>query len=87
MSVKELAVKGELSHSPSVGILAQAKKLALRRGVWFKTLKRVERDIIDLTVQCLDSNKSTKLTKLLTTIINKQQSAMASIVDRLVSAF
>lgn len=45
-----LTVKRELGGSPSVRMLAQAKKLALRRGVWFKTLNRVERGAIDLTV-------------------------------------
>jgi hypothetical protein len=75
---------GRLGSFPSVGILAQAKKLALRRGVWFKTLNRVERGIIDLTVQCVDSIKSVKLAKLLTAIIDKLQSAMESMVDRLV---
>jgi hypothetical protein len=79
-----LTVKRELAGSPSVGMLAQAKKLALRRGVWFKTLNRVERGIIDLTVQCVDSIKSVKLAKLLMVIIDKLQSAMESIFDRLV---
>jgi hypothetical protein len=84
MRVKELALKGELGRSLSVGLLTQAKKLALRRGVWFKTLNRIERAIIDLTVQCVDSIKSGKLAKMLTAIIDKLQSAMESIVDRLV---
>lgn len=84
MRVKELALKWELGRSPSVGMLTQAKKLALRRGVWFKTLNRIERAIIDLTVQCVDSIKSGKLAKMLTAIIDKLQSAMESIVDKLV---
>jgi hypothetical protein len=79
-----LKVKRELAGSPSVRMLAQAKKLALRRGVWFKTLNRVERGAIDLTVKCVDSVKSRKLAELLTAIIDKLQSAMESIVDRLV---
>jgi hypothetical protein len=79
-----LTVKRELAGSPSVGMLAQAKKLALRRGVWFKTLNRVERGAIDLTVKYVDSVKSQKLAKLLTAIISKLQSAMESVVDKLV---
>jgi hypothetical protein len=31
--------------------LAEFKKTALRRGKWFKTLSRIERGIIDLTVK------------------------------------
>ena len=72
------------SRSPSVGMLVQTKKRALRRGIWFKTLNRVERAIIDLTVQCLDNIKSGKLAKLLTAITDKLQFAMESTVDRLV---
>jgi hypothetical protein len=84
MGVAGLALKGEFGYSLSVGLLARAKKHALRRGVWFKTLNRVERGIIDLTVQCVDSIKSGKLAKLLTAIIGKLEYAMESIVDRLV---
>ena len=79
-----LTVIGKHDSFPSVGVLAQAKKLALRRGVWFRTLNRVERAIIDLTVQCVDCIKSGKLAKLLTAIMDKLQSAMESIVERLV---
>jgi hypothetical protein len=83
MSGTGLTVKRGLG-SPSVEVLVQAKKLALRRGVWFKVLSRVERGVIDLTVKCVDSVKSRRLAKLLTAIISKLQSAMESIVDRLV---
>ena len=83
MSGTGLTVKRGLG-SPSVEVLVQAKKLALRRGVWFKVLSRVERGVIDLTVKCVDSVKSRRLAKLLTAIISKLQSAMESVVDRLV---
>jgi hypothetical protein len=65
-------------------MLIQVKKLALRRGVWFRTLSRVERSIIDLTVICVDSIKSGKLAKLVEAIIGKLQSATESIFDKLV---
>lgn len=68
----------------SVGLLAEAKRVALRRGVWFRTLSRVERGIIDLTVRYVDSVKSAKLAKVLTAIMDKLQSAMESTVDKLV---
>jgi hypothetical protein len=38
----------------SVGKLVEAKKVALRRAVWFRALNRVERGIIDLTVKVVD---------------------------------
>lgn len=69
---------------PAVGRLVIAKKLALRHRVWFKSLSRVERGIIDLTVQCVDSIKSGKLANVVTAILEKLKLATESIVDRLV---
>ena len=84
MSVLRFATKGEQDSPPSVGTLAEAKKLALRRGVWFRLLNRVERGIIDLTVRYVDSIKSGVLAKVVAVIMEKMQSSMESIVDRLV---
>jgi hypothetical protein len=83
MSVLRFATKGEQDSPPSVGTLAEAKKLALRRGVWFR-LNRVERGIIDLTVRYVDCIKSGVLAKVVAVIMEKLQSSMESIVDRLV---
>jgi hypothetical protein len=69
---------------PSVGKLAEAKKFALRRGVWFRALTRVERGVLDLTVKYVESIKSSKLATLVTAIIDKLQIAMENIVDRMV---
>jgi len=68
----------------SVGRLAEAKKTALRRGVWFRSLSRVERGIIDLTVRYVDNIKSSKLAKIVTAIIEKLQTATESRLERLV---
>ena len=68
----------------SVGKLAEAKKTALRCGVWFRSLSRVERGIIDLTVKYVDIIKSAKLAKVLTAIIVKLQATTESVVDKLV---
>jgi len=72
----------QLGDSISVGRLVDAKKTALRRGVWFKSLSRVERGIIDLTVRYVDSIKSTKLANVVTAIIEKLQLAIESMADR-----
>ena len=79
-----LSVKRNLSGFPSVGRLVEAKKLALRRGVWFRVLDRVERGIIDLTVRYVVCIKSVKLAKVVTAIMEKLQYAAESIVERLV---
>ena len=74
----------DISGSLTIRKLAEAKKLALRRRVWFGTLNRLERGIIDLTVKYVDNVRSVKLAKLVTAIIGKLQSAMECTVDRLV---
>ena len=84
MRVGRLEGNRELGDSPSIRMLAQAKKASLRRGVWFRALNRVERALADLTLQCVDNIKSGRLAKLLTAIMDKLQSAMESVFVRLV---
>jgi hypothetical protein len=79
-----LSIKRSLGSLASIQGLAEAKKLALRHGLWFRTLSRVERGIIDLTVRYVDNVKSAKLAKVLTAIMNKLRSAMESTLDKLV---
>jgi hypothetical protein len=81
---KALNPKLELDRSHSVGMLTQAKTLALRRGVWFKTLNRVERGIIDLTVRYVDCIKSVKLAQVVRAIIEKLALAMETLADKIV---
>ena len=64
--------------------ITEARKLALRHGVWFRSLNRVERGIIDLTVRYVDSIKSTKLAKVLMAIIEKLQATTETMLDKLV---
>ena len=86
-----ILIKGDVSmHNSkedtglSIGRLAEVKKPALRRGIWFRSLSRLERGVIDLTVRYVDSIKSTKLAKVVTAIIGKLQYAMESALDKLV---
>ena len=79
-----LAARREQDSAPSVRMLAEAKKIALRHRVWFRLLNRVERGIIDLTVRYVDSIKSVTLAKVVTAIMDKLQCALESVVDRLV---
>ena len=69
--------------SISIAKLVDAKKTAIRRGVWFRSLNRVERGILDLTVKCVDYIKSARLAKLLEAITNKLQQALENKTDRL----
>ena len=84
MRDNHIAANAQSGISISIAKLADAKKTALRRGVWFRSLNRVERGIIDLTVKCLDYIKSTRLAKLLEAITNKLQLALENKTDRLV---
>lgn len=68
----------------SVTNLIKAKQLALRRKVWFRSLSRLERGILDLTIRYVDSVKSTLLAKVLTAVLEKLQLATENVADRLV---
>lgn len=51
--------------------LVQIKTRALRQRIWFKTLSRVERGIVDLTIKCVDTVRSSTLAGLISTIVSK----------------
>lgn len=81
-NISKLAIAN--NSALSTGSLTKLKRLALRRKVWYKCLNRLERGIIDLTMQCVDSIKSGKLATVVTAIINKLDSALEGMVERLV---
>lgn len=70
-------------QSVSVLSLAEAKKIAFRRGIWYRALNRLERSTVDLTLKYVDKIKSTQLAKVLTAILNKLKQATESTIDRL----
>ncbi len=76
--------KAKSNNSVSPGKLAEFKKVALRRGTWFRALSQIERGVIDLTVKYVDNIRSEKLANVVTAIIAKLQLAMESTADRLV---
>jgi len=49
----------------------KVKTRALRQRVWFKTLSRVDRAIIDLTIRCVEKVRSSVLTRSILTILDK----------------
>jgi hypothetical protein len=77
-------VKLGSSNFLSIGKLVEARKVAQRRGVWFRVLSRVERGIVDLTVKVVDCIKSGRLAKVLEAIVEKLQLALENKADRLV---
>ncbi len=74
------------SANLSAGKLSKIKHLALRRNIWYRCLNRLERGIIDLTVQCIDNIKSGKLATVVTAIIGKLASATEGKIDRMVGS-
>lgn len=73
-------MKGKLTRASD---LVLVKKVALRRGVWYRALNRLERGVIDLTVKYVDSIRSSKLATLVTAILDKLHAASESMLDRL----
>jgi len=51
--------------------LIKTKARALRHRVWFKTLSRAERAIIDLTIKCVEKIRSRILTRVISKILDK----------------
>ena len=70
--------------SISIWRLAEFKKTALKRGVWFGSLNRVERGIIDLTVRYVENIRSSKLAQVVMAIVNKLQQSMETIAEKMV---
>ena len=63
--------------------LLNVKRRALRRGIWFRVLSRVERVQIDLTIRIVDRVRSSFLARVLRPILGKLLDALESPVKRL----
>lgn len=51
--------------------LMKVRTRALRRGVWFKALSRIERSIVELTIRCVEKIHSDVLMKAVVTILDR----------------
>ena len=74
---------GGLAIGVDSSYLARLRERAKRRNVWFSALCRGERDILDLTIRCVDRPKSPKLIDILARIIVKIKRALMSPVFHL----
>jgi hypothetical protein len=63
--------------------LIVAKRIALRQRVWFKTLSRIERAQVDLTIRVVQKVQSTVLKNILRDILQKLKGAVESQISRL----
>ena len=64
--------------------LNKVKMRAVRRGVWFKALSTVERNIIDLTIRVVDKVRSRTLTRILSDVLKKLLPSLESRISRLI---
>ena len=55
--------------------LLNLKTKALRSGVWFKALQRIDRVLFDLTIRVVGNIRSTQLAKSILTLTGKLESA------------
>lgn len=63
--------------------LTKLKLKAIRAGVWFKALPRIDRVLIDLTIQVTESIRSTHLAKSVVTVISKLEGLLQSKFEHL----
>jgi predicted ArsR family transcriptional regulator len=59
------------------------KTRALRKGVWYRALTRVERACIDLVIKVVEKIRSFLLKKMVSSILKKLEQAMESQIRRL----
>ena len=76
-------VSGDASPVSTFGFLnktqlTKLKKKAIRRGVWFTVLRRIDRALIDLTIKVRDIVRSYNLVKSILTIARKVQEVFQS---------
>jgi hypothetical protein len=64
--------------------LAKLKVQALRRGVWFKALRRIDRVLLDLTIKVADVVRSSLLASSIAELVRRLECAMESRVCRAV---
>lgn len=63
--------------------LRKLKLQAVRRGVWFRGLSRVDRALVNLTIKVVDGVRSFTLAKALLSIIKKLEDAFESRVSHM----
>ncbi len=69
------------------GTLVKLKLKAIRAGVWFRALPRIDRVLVDLTITVADSIRSPHLAKSLLSIVEKLGDVLESKLQRVVREF
>jgi hypothetical protein len=62
--------------------LVKVKLKAIRAGVWFRALPRIDRVLIDLTIRVADSVRSASLAKCILSVTRKLEGLLESKLSR-----
>lgn len=62
--------------------LVKVKLKAIRAGVWFRALSRIDRVLIDLTIRVVDSIRSASLAKCILSVTRKLEGLLESKLER-----
>lgn len=60
------------------GQLAVLRRRAMRAGVWFRRLPRIDRVLVDLTIKMVDSVRSVMLANSLLSVVGKLEGLLES---------
>ena len=82
MTAEDVFVVNKISLALTRRDLIDLRSRALRRGVWFRVLGRVERALVDLTIKVVDRVRSPMLTKALVSIVKKLEDAYENRVSQ-----
>jgi hypothetical protein len=75
-------LKGKFSSSLTRSDLISLRSRALRRGVWFRVLGKVERSLVDLAIRIVHQVRNPMLYKALVSIVNKLEDSFDDRVSR-----
>ena len=64
--------------------IGRVKTRALRRGIWYSAITRIERACLDLVIRLVDEVHSRLLGKVLFSVMEKLEEAMEGKVSRLI---
>jgi len=64
--------------------LIDVRRRAMRHGAWFRVLGKTEQAIINLTIRCVKTVRSSKLAEIVTTILDKLTENIKGQVKRLI---
>lgn len=87
MDIKRLRDLESIAGSVGLNDLPKYKMLALRRGVWFKVLNRLERTLINLSIRLLSEIRSSVLADALDSILKKLLDALEGKIERCMRLF